>query len=30
MLEISNINHRGKNMYQIFLKLFRDEPLKLS
>ncbi len=23
-------NHRGKDMYQILLKLFRDEPLKLS
>ena len=22
-------NHRGVNMYQILLKLFRDEPLKL-
>ncbi len=23
-------NQRGKDMYQILLKLFRDEPLKLS
>jgi len=23
-------NHRGKDMYQILLKLFRNEPLKLS
>ncbi len=23
-------NHRGENMYQILLKLFRYEPLKLS
>ena len=23
-------NQRGKDMYQILLKLFRDKPLKLS
>jgi transposase len=23
-------NHRGENIYQILLKLFKDEPLKLS
>ena len=23
-------NHRGEDMYQILLKLFRNEPLKLS
>ena len=23
-------NNRGKDMYQILLKIFRDEPLKLS